>query len=343
MTPLSRRTVLVTGATGFVGTALVEELLREGARVHAVARESSNRAHLDRFSIHWHTADLEDVPALHRAFAKAAEEAKSAGRRFDCVHAGALISYRREDAERSRRVNVGGTHNILEASIASGVQRICHVSSVVAVGFARSAEEVLDEETPFNGAGLRSAYVTTKRAAEDLVLAVQVPPETVVCCPGAIFGPSPGGSNTTRFLERLRRGGLGPFAPPGSLSVVGVDDVAKGLCLALQHGRPGRRYLLTESNWSHTELLARAAVELGVRSPRVRFPPPLWRGVVGAAGLLDPVIRSAEATPEALRLLGTHFRFDGTRARSELGWLPRPFVEVLRETVLWMGSRKDRN
>jgi dihydroflavonol-4-reductase len=146
------------------------------------------------------------------------------------------------------------------------------------------------------------------------------------------------GSNTTRFLQRVQRGSLGPFAPPGSLSVVGVQDAAAGICLALERGRANGRYLLSESNWTHVELLALAATELGVPPPRWRVPKAAWSAVVAAAALVDRVLPATEATPEALRLLGTHFRFDAARARSELGWRPRPFPEVLRETVRWMRS-----
>jgi len=328
--------VLLSGASGFLGSALVRELHGRGARIHATFRSGSRIEHLTAFPIQWHLAELEDATALHAAFQSAGEEARSAGRRFDAINSAALISYRRADVERSRRVNVEGTHNVLEAALHSGVQRLCHISSVVACGHATRADRRIDEEHPFNGAGLRSAYVTTKRGAEVLALAMKTPPEVVVCLPGAIFGPSPAGSNTTRLLRRIEKGTLGPFAPPGSLSVVGVGCVARGVCLALERGRPGRRYLLCESNLRHVELFWMAASALGVRGPRRTFHPLLWRLVTGVAGLLDRLVPAQEATPEALRLLGTHFRFDASRARKELGWQPRPFSEVLEETVSWM-------
>ena len=337
---LAGRTILVTGASGFLGSALMDELHAHGASLHAIARPTTRREHLAHLPLRWHEADLEDPPALSEAFARAGLEARSEGRRFDAVHAAALIRYRPEDSERSRRVNVQGTRHVLEAAVAHGVRRLCHVSSVVACGFAPDGRTELTEEVAFNGARLRSGYVTTKRHAEVLALALSVPPEVVSCLPGAVFGPSPSGSNTTRFLQHIERGTLGPFAPPGSLSVVGVADVARGIRLALERGRHGRRYLLCESNLTLRELQTRAARALGVRPPRASVPPWLWRGVVGAASLVSRVRPLEEATPEALRLLGTHFRFSAARAREELGWRPRPFDEVLAETVAWMGSSR---
>ena len=100
-----------------------------------------------------------------------------------------------------------------------------------------------------------------------------------------VRSPRPPGSNTTRFLRHVQRGTLGPFAPPGSLSVVGVADVARGIRLALERGRHGRRYLLCESNLTLRELQTRAARVLGVRPPLASVPPWLWRGVVGAVSL----------------------------------------------------------
>lgn len=337
---LAGRTILVTGASGFVGSALVEELHDHGASLHAVARPTTRREHLAHLPIHWHEGDLEDPARLAEAFARAASEARSEGRALDVVHAAAVIRYRPEDSEASRRVNVQGTRHVLEASVAHGVRRVCHVSSVVACGFAPDGRAELTEDAPFNGARLRSGYVTTKRLAEVLALAVQAPPEVVCCLPGAVFGPSPAGSNTTRFLRHVQRGTLGPFAPPGSLSVVGVADVARGIRLALERGRHGRRYLLCESNLTLRELQTRAARVLGVRPPLASVPPWLWRGVVGAVSLASLLRPLQEATPEALRLLGTHFRFRSARAREELGWRPRPFDEVLAETVAWMGSSR---
>ncbi len=328
--------VLLTGGTGYLGSALVPILIERGHEVHAIVRPGADRSHLDGCDVTWCEADLEEPAGLERAAEAVARRAYDLDLPASVLHAGALISYRTRDAEQARRVNVEGTRRVLDAAQTAGIGRVLLVSSVVAVGHAADDRHELDERAPFNGASLRSHYVTTKRAAEDFALAVKGQLQVVVASPGAIFGPSPRRSNTTEFLRRFARGEMGPFAPPGSLGVVGLEDAALGTVLALERGRPGRRYLLSESNWTVAELCAQAARALGCSAPRWRLPSVLWSLVVGAVGLADRVRPAEIVTPQSLRLLGAHFRFDATRAREELGWTPRPFPEVLAETAAWM-------
>jgi len=332
-----RGALLVTGATGFVGSALLRRLAALGhRRIHALARASSDRSHLAGLPITWHEGDVVRADEVERAAARVARED---GAGFRVVHGAALISYRTRDAELARRVNVDGTRIVLEAARRHGASRLLLVSSVVAVGHAPAADVELDEDAPFNGAGLRSHYVDTKRAAEELVLAAE-DIETVVVNPGAIFGTARHLTNTLRFLRLLVRGRLGPLAPPGSLSVVGLEDVVEGARLALERGRSGRRYLLTTANYELAELFA-----LGLRlagSPRRirgRWPRPVWTALEASVTLVDRLRPLQVMTPTMLRLLGKHFRFDARRAREELGWSPAPFPRTLSEAVLRMRER----
>lgn len=321
----------MTGASGFVGTALVRRLCGLGSEVHALARGSAREGH----AVRWHASDLLDPASVGRAVAAVAARAAERGAQARVVHGAALISYRTRDAEEARRVNVEGTRILLEACRTAGVGRFCLVSSIVTVGCAPDARSTLDESAPFDGRP-RAHYVATKRAAEDLALAAADECDVVVVNPGAIFGPSPRPSNTTRFLQRFVAGALGPFAPPGSLSVVGVEDVAEGIRLALLRGARGRRYLLTESCWTLRELFEVAAEALGRSPPRGTVPPALWLLVTAGAALVDRLRPLELTTPQSLRLLGVHYRGDSARARGELGWEPEPFRDVLSRTVTWM-------
>ena len=320
--------VLVTGATGFLGAALVRELAARGHAVHALARAGSDRSVLNGLDVRWHAGDLEDSRSLEKAVAALCE----AGARPWIAHSAAVISYRTRDAALQKRVNVEGTRALLDVCRRHPIGRVLHISSVVAVGHARPGE-LLDEDAPFNGAELRCDYVDTKRAAEELALDAASELDLVVVNPGAIFGPNPREGNTGRFLRQLAREALGPFAPPGSLSVVGVEDVARGCALALERGARGRRYLLVESAHTAIEAFRIAARILGVRAPRWTVPAPLWSSAVLAARAVDAVHPTEVFTPPTLRMLGAHFRFHSKRAREELGWHPRPFEDVLRATI----------
>ncbi len=332
--------VIVSGATGFVGSALVRVLQENGDEVHAIVRASSDRGLAGGGEVRWHTGDMSDSASLDRAAEAARERADELGVACLAVHGAAVISYRTGDRELQQRVNVEGTRAFLAACRKVGVTRVVHVSSVVAVGVAESATSVVDEQAVYNAELGACDYTDTKREAELIALSDHGDMNVVVVNPGAIYGPARVLSNTSRFLETLRlHPAVGRVAPPGSLSCVGVSDVADGILLALQKGVAGRRYLLTESNLRLSELYERVASFHGQRRQTRVVPPFLWRMFVAASRGLDRVKSAEFATPQALNLLGTHFRFSSDRARSELGWRPTPFAEVLQETLVWLKSR----
>ena len=335
-----RSAVLVTGGTGFVGSAVVRGLLERGDAVHVLARDTSRREALSGLDVVWHVGDLTDAASLDSAVGAVRRAATQRGCPARVVHSAARISYRPEDAELSHLVNVRGTENVLDACVENDISRLVFVSSVVAVGQAGNDSTELNEDAAFNGHALGSAYVTTKRAAEELVLSRADALDVVVVNPGAVFGPALESSNTTRFLARVARGRIAPPAAPGSLAVVGVDDVANGIALSLERGVRGRRYILTESNWRMRELLTFVMKRLGRSGLVLRLPRPMWRTIVATARLIDRVRPFEVASPEALKLLGEHYRFDSSRARNELGWKPRPFETVLNDTLEWMGTRE---
>jgi len=319
------RAVLVTGATGFVGSELVRLLLARGFEVHALARG----AH-PTLPVVWHAGDLVDARAVDTAIA--------AARPRWVVHSGALISYASRDTQRAREVNVEGTRHVLEACKRRGVGRLVFVSSVVAVGPSPDGEP-LDERSPFTGAGLGVDYMDTKRAAEELVLAAANELDVVVANPAAVYGPAEGPSNTVKFLQQLAAGKWPIAVPPGTIALVGLRDAAEGILLVLERGRRGERYLLVERCVPVRELFRMMGEALGVPRARRTIPRALWPLVVAIARLIDRVRPLELATPQGLAMIGSQLLFDGRKAREELGWRPRPFEEVLRETIAVLRAR----
>jgi dihydroflavonol-4-reductase len=337
---VSPRVVLVTGGAGFVGAEVVRRVVARGHAAHVLCRASTDRTSLSGVPHVAHEADLEDESALRRAFAAAAVAARARGTALEVVHLAARISYRRAEREFLWRANVEGTRHVLAACLAEGVGRLCHVSSVVALGPVARADQELGDDAPLGGRALDSAYARTKAEAEELALAASPALDVVVASPAVVFGRSGAASNSLHFLRRVVRGTLGPLSPPGSLSVVGLADAAEGILLVLERGTRGRRYLLAESAWLLADLLALASKLAGRSGRRVRVAPALWRALVRAAELAERVSKSERATPEALALLGLHFRFRAARARAELGWSPRPFPELLREIVAELAAER---
>ncbi len=334
-----KRCVFVTGATGFVGTELVRQLAPRVAGLHALVRPESDLSRLANLGLTTHVGDIVDAPSVLRALERCAEDARARDLPLDVIHAAALISYKTTDRARQWKCNLEGTRNVLDACSALGVSRVLHVSSVVAVA-AAAQEQQLDETAPYAEFDLCCDYMRSKRAAEELALASQAALDVVVVNPGAIFGADARGPNTLRFLRQLARGRLGPFAPPGALSVVGVEDVAAGCRLALERGRRGERYILVERTMEALDLFQLAAHLLGVRGPRRTAPQALWRALCATSALVDRVWPLQLMAPQALRMLGARWSLDAAKAREELGWRPAPFEAVLRQTIEALRSQR---
>lgn len=319
----------VTGGTGFVGAAVVDELRARGWGVDVLVRPDRPRSLPG--GVGQCVADVGDRAALTDALATSAARAARDGAALALVHCAARIGYRRREATAMEADNVAGTENVLVAARSVGVARFCHVSSVAALGVVDEGASPLEDDAPLGGSRLDSAYARTKARGEALVASSEL--EAVVASPGVVFGVSARDSNSRHFLERAVHGTLGPLAPPGSISVVGLRDAAAGIVAVLERGAPGRRYLLVESAWRMIDLLRLAARLTGRRGPWAAVPAPLWRVLTGILALVDPLVRTERATPEALRLAGLHFRFHARRAREELGWRPEPIEAVLARTI----------
>lgn len=331
-----KHVILVTGGTGFLGSAIVRRLVARGDEAHVLARASSDRSVLDGVDAAWHAGDLADDASIRAATRAVAARARELGRGARVVHCGALISYRTEDRAAQWAANVEGTRSVLSAARDERVERVLHVSSVVAVGHGRGAGTI-DETIEWNNGPLGVDYATTKRRAEELAVAAAGELDVVVVNPGAIFGAWVGRSNTAKFL-RLASSGKGPLvAPPGSIGVLGIDDAADGCVLALDRGRRGERYVLVESWTTSADLFRLVARVTGGRDPLFTFPKSLWPIVPPIARWIDRVRPLDMTPPQALAMLGVELRFDGRKARTELGWRPAPFEDVLRATVRGLG------
>lgn len=331
--------VLVTGGTGFLGAQLCRDLAARGDEVHVLARATSDRSPLARTGVVWHAGDLSDAASIERAAQAVATRARATHARALVVHCAALISYRTADGEAQREANVRGTERVLAAALAAGCERMLHVSSVVAVGRASSASETIDESAVWNLGPVGCDYATTKHEAEQRVLAARERLDVVVVNPGAIFGAVGRNSNSARFIRRMAQG-RGPLvAPPGSISVLGVEDCSRGALAALDRGARGERYVLVDAAMSSLELFRAIARAVGARPPLASVPRLAWPAIVAGARVVDRVRPIDLTPPQALAMLGSHMRLSGARARRELDWRPEPFEDVLERTVASLSDR----
>ena len=327
---MSTGEVFVTGGSGFLGRAILDELLEQGMAPTALVRAGFPGGPLPE-AVRTCPGELERPESFAAELSELAQRDPSA----TVVHGASLISYSTDQRPAARRVNVDATADLIHALSRAGLRRLLLVGSVVSVGVAQDARSSIDESVEWNLGHVRSAYVHSKRKQEEhaIELCARHGIELVTVLPGAIFGRSSRASNTARFLDSVRQRGAPPLVPPGSLGVVGLRDTACGVRLALERGLAGQRYLLVESNATLLELYTRFAAAFGKRPPRAALPRVLWRAAVGGARGFDTLRRLDLLAPEALELLGLHFRFDAGLARRELGWNPQPFETCLAELL----------
>ncbi|MGH3411771.1 MAG: NAD-dependent epimerase/dehydratase family protein [Marmoricola sp.] len=321
--------VLITGASGFIGSHVCEELARGGARVRAYCRhEPPAAAGADE----WVRGDVTDRPALARA-ARGCDAA---------VHAAALYSYDRRATAEMEAINVGGTRALLDACAGAGVRRVAVTSSSATCGPV-PGRPATEEDGPPEWE-LRVPYKRTKLAAEHLALAAAGRDGLEVVCvnPTTVVGeadtrPTPSG----QLLRDLVQGRIDAYLHGGGINVVSVLDVARGHALALERGRSGARYILGGDDLSLRDAFAIVLQAVGRRPPRWPLP---WAPIYGLAVAADLVGRLTGHPPRMLNrdevlLSRVPLHFSSDRARRELGYEPRPAAEALTAAARWFAQR----
>jgi dihydroflavonol-4-reductase len=325
-------TVLVTGATSFLGYHVVKRLNAAGVRPRVLERRGTSAANLDQLDVERCAGDLEDGSATQAACAGADTLLHAAFK--VSVGGGAQL------AAEMRQINITETVDLLRTAAAAGVTRAVVVGSALAVGVNREPAP-LDERASWSQHAIDLPYATIRRDAERAALAESTPRFAVVSvCPAFTFGPDdPVGAPANKLLERLIQGKL-PITLPVGFSCTDVRDFADGMVRAGERGRPGERYLLTGENVRTDQLLARAASIAGVRAPRFTPPMFLLHGLVGAVGWVSRLRRKpAPVTRDVLQIVGRYAWYDASKARTELGWTPRPLDETLADTIGWLRKR----
>jgi dihydroflavonol-4-reductase len=232
------------------------------------------------------------------------------------------------------QVNVQGTSNVLRAASDAGVARVVHTSSIAALGL-EPGRFPSTEETGFNQHGKAIHYALSKNYAEREALRwADDGLPVVVVNPSFPFGagdrrPTP----TGRIIVNILRGLYFAYGP-GGINAVEVEDVARGHVLALDHGRPGRRYLLTGHDVDWAEFYALVKRLGDVRRRHFRLPYPVLRGL-GLIG--DLVGRFTEPLIDSptVRYAAQHFHYDCTRAKDELGYTVAPLEDTVARAVAW--------
>ena len=320
--------ILITGASGFVGSAVLRKLIERGHEVRALVRPSSERRNLEGLPVHIVEGDLMAPETLKPAL-------KGCKGVF---HVAADYRLWAPDPSGMFAANVDGTRAIMAAALEVGVERIVYTSSVATLGLLPGGQPA-DEDTPVLFEDMIGPYKQSKFLAEAEVRALaetgKLP--VVIVNPSTPIGPrdiKP--TPTGRMIVEAASGRMPAYVDTG-LNVVHVDDVAEGHLLAFEKGKVGERYILGGENMSLNEILGTIAGITGGKAPRWRIP----------HGLVLPVAYGAEAwtrltggrepfvTVDGLRMARKKMFFSHGKASRALGYAPRPAMDALADACRW--------
>jgi nucleoside-diphosphate-sugar epimerase len=313
---------LVTGATGFVGGRVAQQLLATGHAVNAVVRSPAKAADLAEIGVSLFPGDVAD---------KASLRAPMAG--VDGVfHIAGWYKIGVRDKSEARATNVDGTRNVLEMMRELGIPKGVYTSTLAV--FSDTHGQKPDETYRYNGKHL-SLYDETKaeaHAVAESFISDGLP--LVIVQPGLIYGPGDT-STLSRSIQQYLHRQL-PVVPLGTTFCwAHVDDVARGHILAMEKGRPGETYIIAGPCHRVTEFFDMAAEITGVPAPKLRTAPGVMRAMAGLMSVIEKVVPVPKSyASEYLRVnAGVTYMGDNSKARRELGYNPRPLRDGAVETL----------
>jgi nucleoside-diphosphate-sugar epimerase len=318
------RTAFVTGATGFVGLNLVEQLTRLGWDVVALHRASSDLTYLRRFPVRLVEATLEDPAALVRAMPEGVDAV---------FHAAADVTFWSRHRARQTRTNVEGTRNVVAAAVKRSAARFVHTSTTAVYGFATPG---FDEAAPHAGRGSWFQYMHTKALAEEEVRrGIAEGLDAVILNPANVVGAYDR-HNWARLIRLAAHGTL-PRVPAGCASFCHVTEVARAHVTAVARGRTGDNYILAGTDATYQDTV-RLIAELVGRRRETRTVPATLLAVVARvlAGIAHVTGREPFITPEGAAFLSADLRCRSDKAIHELGYRPVPLRTMLEDSYRWL-------
>lgn len=319
-------TALVTGATGFIGSAVARALLARGETVRVLARKGGDRRNLHGLDIEIVEGDLRDPDARTRATAGIAS----------LYHVAADYRLWVPDPAAMYATNVDATTDLLRRAADAGAKRMVYTSSVATLGIPKDGS-IADETTPVDLAEMIGPYKRSKYMGEDAVkaLAAQGLP-IVIVNPSAPVGPRDVKPTPTgRTVIEAAAGRMPAFVDTG-LNIVHVDDVAAGHLLAHDKGVVGERYVLGGEDMTLEQILVRIAAITGGRAPKIKLPVAAILPIAHAAEIFARLFGNEPfVTVDGVKLAKKRMFFSSAKAMRQLGYTARPADEALRDAIAW--------
>jgi dihydroflavonol-4-reductase len=318
--------VLLTGASGFVGSAVARRLRAAGFPVRALVRTTSPVAHLSDLGLDFVTGDLRDAASVRQAMV---------GIRY-LFHVAADYRLWARNPDELTQTNVAGTRLLMQEAMRAGVERVVYTSSVATLA-ARTDGVSADETMPLTEDKAIGVYKRSKVAAEravEALIAEGLP--AVIVNPSTPIGPRDVKPTPTgRIIVEAASGRMPAFVDTG-LNMVHVDDVAAGHFAAFERGRIGERYVLGGQNATLADILATVAGAVGRRPPRIRIP---RQALMPFAHVTEAVARVTGREPmltrDGLRMSKNKMFFSSAKAEAELGYRARPYRAGITDAIEW--------
>jgi dihydroflavonol-4-reductase len=316
---------LVTGATGFLGTNLVHELVRDGWSVRAFGLPGSQTRYIRDLPVDIVLGDVTSPADVDRAVAG-----------MEVVfHVAGDTSFWKRNFARQRLINCQGPVNVAEACLRHGVRRLVHTSTVDALGY--NPEGLADEQWPtYNYANTGYNYADTKREGELRVLCFNATElEVVVINPGSMMGPFDHTLQFGRLFFDLRHGRV-PGVPKGGAPFAHVREVARAHIVAARKGSPGQRYICGGLNITYRELFEAIAAKFGTSAPRLDIP--RWAFVLygHVMELISEITRTPpEMNPGQARYMTVYPSYDSSKAVRGLDFRIVPLARIVDDAYDW--------
>lgn len=324
---MANQRILVTGASGFVGSAVARALVARGERVRVIVRPSSPRTNIAALGVEIVTGDLTDRTAVDAAMTDVqALYHVAADYRIWAPNPGDIV-----------RNNVRTTRTVMEAALEVGVNRIVYTSSVATLKPSHDGIAV-DETaaaTPDEAIGAyKRSKVLAERLVEEMVATKGLP--AVIVNPSTPIGPHDVRPTPTgRIIVEAATGRIPAYVDSG-LNLVHVDDVAAGHLAAFDHGQLGERYILGGQDVALADLLRDIAGVVGRKAPRIALPHwPLFPLAYGAEAIAQLTKREPMLTVDALRMARHTMFFSSRKAELALGYRARPYREAIDDAIAW--------
>ena len=324
--------VLITGATGFLGSAVLRLLIDEGYDVRVLVRKNADMRNIEEYDVKIIKGDLQNTESLKSAV-------------YSCeqvFHVAADYRLWVPDPENMYKTNIDGTRNLILAATDAGVEKIVYTSSVATIGTNNDGTPA-DEMTPSSLENMVGVYKLSKflaeQAVKDLVNEKSCP--VTIVNPAAPVGPcdiKP--TPTGKIILDTIRNRMPAYVKTG-LNIVHVDDVAQGHLLAMEKGEIGERYILGGDNMTLESIISYICNSENIKPPKIRLPHNLILPVAWIMECISKITGNEPlATIDGVRMSKKIMYFSSKKAKTKLGYHSRPATEGLKDAIEWFNKEK---